>query len=75
MRGAIASGFAWGLCDSLARKQQPLGRQHVTPTLPFPGRDPAHRWLANAEADHGRAILRRRAGAHQLGAGAAAARE
>ena len=35
---------------------------------------PAHRWLANAEADHGRAILRRRAVAHHLGAGAAVAK-
>jgi hypothetical protein len=43
-----------------AWKQQPLRRQHVTPTLPFPGREPAHRWLANAEADDGGAILRRR---------------
>lgn len=22
MRGAIASGFAWGLCDSLTRKEE-----------------------------------------------------
>jgi hypothetical protein len=35
---------------------------------------PARRWLANAEADHGGAILRRRAVAHQFGAGAAAAK-
>ena len=35
---------------------------------------PAHRWLANAEPDHGGAILLRRAVAHQLGAGAAAAK-
>ena len=33
------------------------------------------RWLANAEADHGRATRRRRAEAHRLGAGAAAAKE
>src|SRR4051794_21836958 len=33
----------------------------------------AHRWLANAEAGYGGAILRRRAEAHRLGAGAAAA--
>jgi hypothetical protein len=36
---------------------------------------PAHRWLANAEADHGGAILARRALAPRLGAGAAAAEE
>ena len=36
---------------------------------------PAHRWLANAEADRGGAIRPRRAPAHQLGAGAAAAGE
>ena len=35
----------------------------------------AHRWLAKAEANHGGAILRRRAQAHRLGAGAAAANE
>ena len=58
-------------------KQQPHGRQRAMPKtalLPFRG-GPAHHWLANAEADHGRAILRRRAAAHRLGAGAAAARE
>jgi hypothetical protein len=44
------------------------------PRLAVPG-GPALRWLADAEADHGRAILRRRAAAHQLGAGAAAAEE
>jgi hypothetical protein len=74
-RAARRARLSGRLRDSLAWKQHPLGRQHGTHTLPFPGRDPAHRWLANAEADHGRAILRRRAGADQLGAGAAAARE
>ena len=34
----------------------------------------AHRWLANAESDHGGAILRRRADAHEPGAGAVAAK-
>jgi hypothetical protein len=33
------------------------------------------RWLADAEADHGGAMLRRRAAAHEPGAGAAAAKE
>jgi hypothetical protein len=37
------------------------------------GEGRAHRWLANAEADDGGAILRRRAAAHRLGAGAAVA--
>src|SRR4051794_30665079 len=35
---------------------------------------PTHRWLANAEADRGGAILRRRALADRIGAGAAAAK-
>jgi hypothetical protein len=35
----------------------------------------AHRWLGNAEADHGGGILGRRAVAHEPGAGAAAAEE
>ena len=35
----------------------------------------AHCWLAKAEADHGGAILRRRAPAHAPAAGAAVAKE
>ena len=51
-----------------------LPRRERTVTPQRSEEAPAHRWLANAEADHGRAILRRRAAAHRLGAGAAAAK-
>src|SRR3954470_3785813 len=46
------------------------------PGLPLavPRRRQRTRWLANAEADHGRAILRRRAEAPEPSAGAAAAK-
>ena len=43
-----------------------LGRQHDVEVAVEDV--PAHRWLASAEADHGGAILRRRAPAHRLAA-------
>ena len=68
----------WLHYRSRAWKQQPrpVGRHYVTfETASGPSEEPAaHRWLAKAEADDGRAILRRSAVAHQLDAGAAVAK-
>src|SRR3954454_660836 len=68
-------------CDLRTQRSLPLSPGSNSPA---PNRTPGGllsrrrgrtRWLANAEADHGRAILRRRASAHEPGAGAAAAEE
>ena len=66
--GSVA--FAWERQPALR-----TGRVTREVTRCPPGEPPAHRWLANAEADHGGAILRRRAVTHGLGAGAAVAKE
>ena len=73
------------LSDPDTRTRQPRVRTAIeaaaarptTPkTAPCPSEEgTAQRWLANAEANHSRAILRRRAAAHRPGAGAEAAKE